>query len=245
MKLKRILPKRSARGFGGRLSVRHQGGRAKQYLREIDFARSIRDIPAKVTVIEYDPTRTANLALLLYRDGQRSYILAPEGLSVGDEVVAGDLAEIRVGNALPLGKIPIGTQVHNVEIKPGKGAELVRSAGAAAVIQGKEDSQVLLKLPSGEIRKFDANAFATIGQVGNIPHKTEKFAKAGDRRHLGIRPTVRGVAMHPAAHPHGGGEGRSGIGMPSPKTPWGKPARGLRTRKKKKYSDKWIIERRK
>lgn len=244
-RLKRILPKKSGRGAGGRISVRHQGGRQKQFLREIDFARDKRGVPAVVEAIEYDPGRTANVARLLYEDGERRYILAPAGLEIGDKVLAGEDAEIKVGNALPLGKIPIGTQIHNLEIRPGKGAQMVRGAGAAAIIQGREDSQVLIKLPSGEIRRFNNASFATIGQVGRVEHKTEKLGKAGRARHLGRRPTVRGVAMHPAAHPHGGGEGRSGIGMPSPKTPWGKPTLGKRTRKKKKYSDKLIVQRRK
>lgn len=244
-RLKRILPKKSGRGASGRISVRHQGGRQKQFLREIDFARDKRGVPAVVEVIEYDPGRTANVARLLYEDGERRYILAPAGLEIGDKVLAGEDADIKVGNALPLGKIPIGTQIHNLEIRPGKGAQMVRGAGAAAIIQGREDSQVLIKLPSGEIRRFNNASFATIGQVGRAEHKTEKLGKAGRARHMGRRPTVRGVAMHPAAHPHGGGEGRSGIGMPSPKTPWGKPTLGKRTRKKKKYSDKLIVQRRK
>lgn len=245
MRLVRILPKKSGRDAWGRISVRHQGGRQKQFLREIDFARDKRGVSAMVEVIEYDPLRTANIALLLYDDGERRYILAPNGLAIGDRIVSGEDAPMRVGNALPLGKIPVGTQIHNIEVKPGKGGQMVRSAGVAAVVQGKEDSMVLVKLPSGEIRKFDGRVYATLGQVGNIPHKTEKLGKAGRARHMGRRPTVRGVAMHPAAHPHGGGEGRSGIGMPSPKTPWGKPTLGKKTRKKKKYSDKWIVERRK
>lgn len=244
-KLKRILPKRAGRDTKGQISVRRRGGREKRLLREIDFTRDKRGVPARVETIEYDPTRSADVALLLYQDGERRYILAPSGLKVGDKVLAGEDAEIKVGHALPLGKIPVGTQVHSLEIRPAKGAQMVRGAGAAAVIQGKEDSTVLVKLPSGEIRKFDPAAFATIGQVGRAEHKTEKLGKAGRARRMGKRPKVRGVAMHPGAHPHGGGEGRSGIGMPSPKSPWGKKTLGKKTRKPKKYSDKLIVKRRK
>jgi len=245
MKLKRILPKKSGRDTWGRVSVRHQGGRNKRYLREIDFKRDKIGVPAYVESIEYDPNRTADIALLVYKDGERRYILSPEGLKVGDKIMSGPDVEIKLGNALPLEKIPIGTQIYNLEIVPGKGGELVRSAGAYAVIQGKEDLWVLVKMPSGEIRKFSPQAYATIGQVSRPEHKTEKIGKAGRKRHMGIRPSVRGIAMHPAAHPHGGGEGRSGIGMPSPKTPWGKPTLGKKTRKEGKYSDRLIVERRK
>lgn len=244
MKLKRILSKNSGRGANGRVSVRHQGGRHKRFLREIDFARTKRDVLGIVEAIEYDPNRTANIARIIYADGDRRYILAPLGIEVGKKIVAGENAPLVPGNALPLIKIPIGMQIHNIEIRGGKGGQLVRGAGGAAVIQARENGMVTLKLPSGEIRKIDGHSFATIGQVGRIEHKTEKLGKAGRARHMGRRPTVRGVAMHPAAHPHGGGEGRSGEGMP-PKTPWGKPARGVKTRKRGKYSDKWIIERRK
>ncbi|MBI4058059.1 50S ribosomal protein L2 [Candidatus Microgenomates bacterium] len=245
MKLKRILPKRAGRGSSGRVSVRHQGGRHKRFLREIDFSRSKRNLPGRVEAVEYDPNRTADIARIVYPDGERRYILAPKGLSVGDRIESGEEAPITPGNALPLARIPIGTLVHNIELVPGKGGQLVRSAGVEAAVQGREEGGlVIIKLPSGETRRVVGGAFATIGQVGRIEHKTEKLRKAGQKRWRGIRPTVRGVAMHPAAHPHGGGEGRSGEGMP-PKTPWGKPARGVRTRKKRKYSDKYIVERRK
>lgn len=241
-KRKRILSKKSGRDAQGRLAVRHQGGRQKRLLREIDFKRRDKaGVLARVESIEYDPNRTANVALLLYEDGERRYILAPEELSVGDKVEVGETAAIKPGNALPLGQIPVGTYVHALEIKPEKGAQIVRGAGSAAVIQGKEDGEVIIKLPSGEIRKFKDNAYATVGQVGKV--QRGKLGKAGTARRLGRRPTVRGTAMHPGAHPHGGGEGRSGEGMP-PKTPWGKPARGVKTRKKNKYSDKLIIKRR-
>lgn len=240
-KLKRILAKRAGRDAQGKIAVRHQGGRQKRFLRVIDFGRDKRGIKAGVEAIEYDPNRTARIALLKYEDGERRYILAPEGLSVGDTVEAGETAPIKPGNALPLNQIPVGTQVHNLEIKPGKGGQIVRGAGSAAVIQSKEDGEAVIKMPSGELRKFLGSAFATVGQVGKVPR--ERLGKAGVKRRMGRRPTVRGVAMHPAAHPHGGGEGRSGEGMP-PKTPWGKPARGVKTRKKKKYSDKLIVKRR-
>lgn len=243
MKLKRILSKKSGRGTGGRISVRHQGGQEKRYLRLIDFARTKHGIIGTVEAIEYDPNRSADIARILYPDGERLYILAPLGLSVGDKVTSGEEAPIKAGNALPLSKVPIGAQVHNIELRQGKGGQLVRGAGGAAVVLSREDGMVVLKLPSGEIRKIDGQAYATIGQVGRVEHKTEIIGKAGRSRHMGRRPTVRGVAMHPAAHPHGGGEGRSGEGMP-PKTPWGKPARGVKTRKKGKYSDKYIVERR-
>lgn len=243
MKLRRILSKHSGRGAGGRVSVRHQGGREKRFLREIDFLRNKTGVVAKVESLEYDPNRTAGIALLLYKDGERRYILAPEGLAVGDKVEAGEDVSVHLGNSMPLAKMPVGTLVHNLEIKPGKGGQVVRGAGASAVIQGKEEGYVLVKLPSGEIHRFLGNARGTVGQVAKV--QTPNRGKAGTTRHMGIRPRVRGVAMHPAAHPHGGGEGRSGIGMPGPKTPWGKPARGVKTRKRKKYSNKLIIQRRK
>lgn len=240
-RLKRILAKRSGRDSKGHIAVRHQGGRQKRFLREIDFVRSKRGIPAVVEAVEYDPNRTARIALLLYGDGERRYILGPEGLSVGDRVEAGPGAPIKPGNALPLGLIPVGTLVHNIQIKPGKGGQIIRSSGVSAVVAGKEDGLVLVKLPSGEIRKFDENAYATVGQVAKVPR--ERLGKAGRKRLRGIRPRVRGTAMHPAAHPHGGGEGRSPEGMP-PKTPWGRPARGVKTRRPKKYSDRFIVQRR-
>ena len=244
-KLKRILPKRSGRDFSGHVSVRHQGGRQKRYLRIIDWKRDKLDIPAFVIAIEPDPNRTANLALLKYPDGENRYILCPEGLRVGDQVISGKKVEVKVGNSLPLANIPIGTIVHNVELRPGRGAQIVRSAGAAALVATKEEKYVQLKMPSGEIRKVKSECLATIGQVGNLDWKNFIMGKAGRKIRLGIRPTVRGVAQNPHSHPHGGGEGRSGIGMPSPKSPWGKPTLGKKTRKKKKYSDKYIVKRRK
>lgn len=238
------LAKKAGRSRG-KISVRHKGGGAKRLYRKIDFKRDKRDIPAKVVAIEYDPNRTCDVALLNYVDGEKRYILAPQGLKVGDMVGAGEKAEVKAGNALPLGKIPIGTPIHNLELNPGRGGQLVRSAGDAAKITSKEDKYVLVKLPSGEVRKILKTCFATIGQLGVVDWKLVKLGKAGRKRHLGIRPAVRGVAMHPGAHPHGGGEGRSGIGMPSPKTPWGKKTLGKKTRRKKRYSDKFIVKRRK
>lgn len=239
--LKSILAKHSGRGADGKVSVRHQGGRQKRFLREIDFKRSKREIPARVDSIEYDPNRTANIALLLYKDGERRYILAPEGLKVGDRLQAGSGALPKVGNALPLGEIPVGTPIHNIEINLGKGGQIVRAAGSVAIIQGREPDFVLVKMPSNEIRRFPIVCFATIGQVGRVDKG--RLGLAGRRRRMGRRPRVRGVAMHPGAHPHGGGEGRSGEGMP-PKTPWGKAARGVKTRRKRKYSDRLIVTKR-
>jgi len=244
-KLFKILKKHSGRNNNGKVTVRHQGGGEKKFLREIDFKRDKYDIPALVEAIEYDPVRTANIALLLYQDGERRYILAPQGLKVGETVVSGKKAEVKVGNALPLKRIPVGTVIHNIELKVGKGGQLVRGAGTGAVLQAKEGGMVTIKLPSGELRKVPEDCFATIGQVGRSEWKTVILGKAGRKRHLGIRPTVRGVAQNPRSHPHGGGEGRSGIGMPSPKSPWGKKTKGKKTRKPKKYSDKLIIKRRK
>jgi len=226
------------------VTVRHQGGRAKRYLRIIDFKRAKRDVKAKVEDVEYDPNRNAMVALLAYEDGERGYIIAPSGLEVGDTVLASESAPLEVGNALPLGKIPVGTKVHNIEIKPGKGGQMVRGAGMAAVVFGRENGITLVKLPSGEIRRFDSDCFATIGQVGNEEFRNRILGKAGRKIRMGIRPTVRGTAQHPASHPHGGGEGRSGVGMKHPKTPYGKPAVG-KTRKKRKYSDKLIVKPRK
>lgn len=243
-KLKRILAKHSGRDNRGRVAVRHQGGRQKRFLREIDFKRK-RNIPARVVAIEYDPNRTADIALLLHQDSERRYILAPEGLKTGDFLMAGDKAEIKVGNALPLKKIPVGMPIHNIELIPGKGGQLARGAGTAAFIQAKEGGLATLKLPSGEIRKVSLTCLATIGQLGHLGWKSEKIGKAGRKRLMGIRPSVRGVAQHPDSHPHGGGEGRSGIGMPSPKSPWGKKTLGKKTRKPGKYSDKLIIQRKK
>lgn len=242
--LLKILPKKSGRDWRGQVAVRHQGGRQKRYLRLVDFKRNKFGIPAKVVTIEYDPNRTANIALLIYSDGEKRYILAPDGLSVGQEVISGPEAEIKVGNALPLTKIPIGTQIHNIELTPGRGAQVIRSAGGAASILAQEEKYTQITLPSGEIRRVPNNCLATIGQVGLLGWKLKKFGKAGARRRRGIRPTVRGVAQNPHSHPHGGGEGRSGIGMSTPKTYAGGPAVG-KTRKKRKHSDRLIIQRRK
>lgn len=244
-RLKIILPKKSGRDAQGHVSVRHQGGRQKRYLRTIDWKREKRNIPAEVMAVEYDPNRTADLAFLKYSDGERRYILCPEGLRVGDQVVSGEKVEIKVGNALSLANIPVGTVVHNIELHPGRGGQIVRSAGAGAAVVAQENGYTQLKMPSGEIRKILSVCFATVGQVGNLDWKNVKIGKAGRKRLMGIRPTVRGVAQNPRSHPHGGGEGRSGIGMPSPKSPWGKPTLGKRTRKKKKYSNKYIVKRRK
>lgn len=242
-KLKSILPKNSGRSHGT-VTVRHQGGRRKRFLREVDFKRDKHNIVARVVSIEYDPNRNARLAFLNYQDGEKRYILAPLGLEVGAKVIAGEDVALELGNALPLTKLPIGTQVHNIEIRPGKGGQLVRGAGSVALVQGKEEHYVLVKLPSGEIRRFEPNAYATIGQVGNIEAKNETIGKAGRSRRMGIKPTVRGTAQHPHAHPHGGGEGRSGVGLKYPKTAYGKPAVG-NTRKRKKYSDTLIVKNRK
>lgn len=239
--LQRILPKRSGRDARGHVSVRHQGGRQKRFLRLIDFKRAKRGMGAKVEAIEYDPNRSANIALLVYPDGERRYILAPEGLKAEDTVEAGPLASLKPGNALPMSQIPVGTNVHNIEISPARGGQIIRSSGSFAIIQAKEGSLVVVRLPSGETRKFQADGYATIGAVGRV--ERGHLGKAGRKRLMGRRPHVRGVAMAPNAHPHGGGEGKSGEGMP-PKTPWGKPARGVKTRKKQKYSDNWIVTRR-
>lgn len=243
-RLRRILLKHSGRNHTGQVTVRHQGGREKRFLRLIDFKRDKREIPAKVTALEYDPNRTANVALLSYADGEKRYILAPEGLKVGDTLITGEKAELNPGNALPLAKIPVGMPIHNLELRPGKGGQIIRSAGSAAIIQAKEGGFANVVLPSTELRKIPLTCYATIGQVSNQEWRAVSLGKAGRKRHMGIRPTVRGVAQNPDSHPHGGGEGRSGIGMPSPKSPWGKPTLGKKTRKKRKYSDKSIIRRR-
>ena len=239
------LPKHSGRNNQGKITVRHRGGGATKKYRIIDFKRNDKDgIPAKVTGIEYDPNRTANIALLTYADGEKRYILAPEGLQVGASLMNGSEAEVRVGNCLPLTDIPVGTNVHNVELSPGHGGEMVRSAGSSAQIMAKEGKYATLRLPSGEMRMVPISCRATIGTVGNIDHSLINYGKAGRKRHMGIRPHVRGSVMNPNDHPHGGGEGRSPIGRPGPCTPWGKPALGLKTRKKKKASNRLIVRRR-
>lgn len=238
-----ILPKNSGRSRG-RVTVRHQGGRHKRFLREVDFKRNKRGIWGRVLDIEYDPNRNADIALIVYTDGEKRYILAPLDLKVGARLMAGPEAPLEPGNALPFGKLPIGTPIHNLEIRPGKGGQMVRGAGSVATVQGKENDFVLVKLPSGEVRRFNPISYATVGQVGNIESKNEVTGKAGRNRWRGIRPTVRGVAMHPASHPHGGGEGRSSVGMKYPKTVYGKPAVG-NTRKRKKYSDRLIVGKKK
>lgn len=243
--LKIDIIKKQGRDSQGRVSVRHRGGGSKRYLRKIDFKRDKKGIPGQVEGFEYDPNRNVNLALILYKDGERRFILAPEGLKIGDTIEAGENVEPKIGNALPLKNIPVGVPIHNLELVPGKGGQIVRSAGSSAVILAKDENYAQVKLPSGEIRLFPLSCWATIGQLGNQEHKFKKLKKAGDSRHRGIRPAVRGVAQDPHSHPHGGGEGRSGIGMPGPKTPWGKPALGKKTRKKRKYSDKLIVKKRK
>lgn len=240
-----ILAKKSGRDASGHIAVRHQGGRQKRFYRQIDWRRDKSNVPGRVVVIEYDPNRTTNIALIQYADGEKRYILAPEGLIVGTYVISGDEVDIRVGNSMPLKSMPVGTMVHNLEIKPGKGAQMVRSAGSAATILSKDGDIVQIKLPSSEVRIFNAECRATVGQLGNTNWKHEIIGTAGRARRMGIRPTVRGVAQHPGSHPHGGGEGRSGIGLKSPKTPWGKKALGKITRKRQKYSDRFIVERRK
>ncbi len=233
--------KRQGRGFKGHITVRHRGGGVKKRLRVIDWKRNKHEVPGKVSRIEYDPTRSANIALIFYTDGDKRYMLAPTDLEVGQIVVSSPTAEIKTGNALPLKKIPIGVPIHNIEMRAGKGAQMVRGAGTAATIQAKEGDFVTLLLPSKELRLINAECYATIGQVGNQDWKNTKLGKAGRSRLLGIRPTVRGTAQHPGSHPHGGGEGRSGIGLKYPKTPWGKHALGTKTRDKKKHSGKWIV----
>ncbi len=237
------LKKRAGRNSQGRITVRHRGGGAKRKLRIIDFKRDKVGVPGRVAAIEYDPNRSARIALIFYVDGDKRYILAPLGLKVDDTVKAGSDAEVRPGNALPLKNIPSGTLIHNIELQPGKGAQLVRSAGMEAQIVAVEGEYSLIRLPSGEARRIRSECMATVGQVGNVDHQGIKLGKAGRKRWLGWRPTVRGSAMNPRDHPHGGGEGRSPIGMPGPKTPWGKPALGYRTRKPK-ASDKFIVKRR-
>ncbi len=238
------LRKRAGRNSQGRITVRHRGSGAKRRLRIIDFKRDKFGIPGKVAAIEYDPNRSAYIALIYYADGEKRYILAPVGLSVGDTIMSGNDAEVKPGNTLPLKLIPTGSQIHNIELERKRGGQLVRGAGTAAQLMVKEGEYALVRLPSGEIRRIRSECLATIGQVGNIDQQSIKLGKAGRKRWLGWRPTVRGSAMSPRDHPHGGGEGRSPIGMPGPKTPWGKPALGYRTRKKSKASGKMIVKRR-
>ena len=238
------VKKKAGRNNTGRITVRHQGGGSKRKYRIIDFKRDKDGVPAKVVGIEYDPNRTANIALLSYADGEKRYIIAPLGLKDGDVVVSGPESDIKTGNCLPLRNIPVGTTVHNIEMKPGKGAQLVRTAGASAQLMAKEDNYATLRLPSGEMRRIHLNCKATIGTIGNLDHQNVRLGKAGRKRNMGIRPTVRGSVMNPNDHPHGGGEGRAPIGRSGPVTPWGKPALGYKTRKKTKASDKYIVRRR-
>lgn len=238
------LKKHAGRNFQGRITVRHRGGGTKRFYRIIDFRRNKDGVPGKVAALEYDPNRSAHIALIHYADGDKRYILAPHGLSVGDKVESGEQADIKVGNTLPLRNIPVGTIIHNIELKPGKGGQLARAAGAAAQLMAKEGDYAHVRLPSGEVRLIHLDCRATIGQVGNLDHENVVIGKAGRNRWLGIRPSVRGVVMNPVDHPHGGGEGKSPIGR-HPVTPWGKPALGVKTRKKNKPSNKLIIKRRK
>ncbi|MCI7392612.1 MAG: 50S ribosomal protein L2 [Clostridiales bacterium] len=238
------LKKHSGRNSRGKITVRHRGGGYRPKYRIIDFRRDKDGIPGTVATIEYDPNRSANIALINYADGEKRYIVAPNKLKVGDVIVSGADADIKVGNALPVANIPVGTVVHNIELQPGKGAQMVRSAGNGAQLMAKEGKYASLRLPSGEVRKVRLECRATIGEVGNIDHQNIQIGKAGRKRHMGIRPTVRGSVMNPNDHPHGGGEGKAGIGRVSPVTPWGKPALGYKTRKKKNQSDKYIVKRR-
>jgi large subunit ribosomal protein L2 len=237
------LRKKSGRNNQGRITVRHRGGGHKRRYRLIDFKRDKHGVPATVATIEYDPNRTARIALLTYADGEKRYILAPVGLNIGDKLMSGPDADFRVGNALPIYRIPLGTQLHNIELHPGKGGQLVRSAGVSAQLLAKEGTHAQIRMPSGEVRLINQNCLATIGQVGNTDHSNIVLGKAGRKRWLGIRPTVRGSAMDPNSHPHGGGEGRAPIGMASPKTPWGKPTLGAKTRKNKR-TEKFIVRHR-
>lgn len=238
------LKKHAGRNNQGKITVRHRGGGVKRKYRIIDFKRNKDDIIGRIASIEYDPNRSANIALVNYADGERRYILAAKGMKVGDVIESGNKKDIKVGNAMPLGDIPMGTLIHNIELKPGKGGQLVRSAGSSAQLLGKEGKYVLVRLTSGEVRKILATCRATVGEVGNESHELVKIGKAGRKRHMGIRPTVRGSVMNPNDHPHGGGEGRAPVGRKSPLTPWGKPALGLKTRKKNKQSNKYIVRRR-
>ncbi len=243
--LVRTLKSQAGRNNYGKITVRHRGGGHKRKYRIIDFKRDKVDIPAKVATIEYDPNRTANIALLHYLDGEKRYIIAPNGLKVGDTIISSEKADIKIGNTLPLRNIPVGTVIHNIELKAGKGGQMVRSAGNSAQLMAKEGNYAQVRLPSSEVRQVRIECKATIGQVGNVEHEIISIGKAGRKRHLGFRPTVRGSAMNPVDHPHGGGEGKAPVGRPSPMTPWGKPALGYKTRNKKKASSKFIIKKRK
>ncbi|MDO4552005.1 MAG: 50S ribosomal protein L2 [Bacillota bacterium] len=238
------MNKHAGRNSRGKITVRHRGGGARPKYRIIDFKRNKDGVPGKVAAIEYDPNRTANIALIFYADGEKRYIIAPNKLQVGDIIVSGENADIKIGNTLPVKNIPLGTVVHCIELKPGKGAQMVRAAGNGAQILAKEGNYCSVRLPSGEVRKIRMECRATIGEVGNIDHGNINLGKAGRKRHMGIRPTVRGSVMNPNDHPHGGGEGKAGIGRVGPVTPWGKPALGYKTRKKNKHSDKYIVKRR-
>lgn len=243
--LLKVLPKNSGRNNTGHVTVRHQGGRQKRYYREIDFRRNKTGVIGKVLSIDYDPNRNVELALVQYPDGEKRYILRPLGLDIGDTISSGSGVEVKTGNALPMSEIPAGSFINNVELHAGFGGQIIRGAGTVGVLLVKEGGFAHVKMPSSEVRKIDARCFATIGQLANVDFKNRKIGKAGKSRHMGIRPTVRGTAQNPRSHPHGGGEGRSGEGMKQPKTPWGKPARGLKTRKRNKYSNKLILQRRK
>ena len=242
--LTEVLKKNAGRNSYGRITVRHRGGGEKRKYRIIDFKRDKVDMPAEVLRLEYDPNRSANIALVQYEDGEKRYIIAPVGLSVGDKVLSSAAADIKPGNCLPIANIPVGTVVHNIELNPGRGAQLVRSAGAAAQLMAKDGDLAQVRLPSGEVRYIRTNCKAVIGQVGNLDHENVHIGKAGRTRHMGIRPTVRGSVMNPNDHPHGGGEGKSPVGRPGPVTPWGKPAMGLKTRKTKNPTNKFIVKRR-
>ena len=237
------MKKAAGRNNTGRITVRHHGGGNRTKYRVIDFKRNKFDIPATVKTLEYDPNRSAHIALVQYEDGEKRYILAPEGLKVGDVIMAGPNADIKPGNALPFANIPVGTTIHNIELYPGKGGQLVRSAGNMAQLMAKENGYALVRLPSGEMRNIPLNCIATVGQVGNVDHENVNLGKAGRKRHMGWRPTVRGSVMNPCDHPHGGGEGKSPVGRPGPVTPWGKPAMGYKTRKNHNRSDKFIVKR--
>lgn len=238
------LKKNAGRNFRGKITVRHRGGGARRKYRIIDFKRNKDGVPGKVSTVEYDPNRSANIALIVYADGEKRYIIAPVGLKVGDVIFSGSDADIQIGNALPIANIPVGTVIHNIELKPGKGAQLVRSAGNGAQLMAKEEKYAQVRLPSGEVRKVLMVCRATVGEVGNADHSNIQIGKAGRKRHMGWRPTVRGSVMNPNDHPHGGGEGKAPVGRKSPVTPWGKPALGYKTRKKNKPSDKYIVKKR-